>query len=280
MTDPLELGAVRGRREPSWFGSGRALLFRHGAGTGEAVAVNRVGRGESDLQGWFSYDDGTALDQGQLSRAGDRFAAVAGGNEIHLFGVSPPPPALPVLRCIVPGGPFASPTWSPDGSMLAWEARRRRARRRPGARPARAGARLLGDPRAAAGGGQPTPTGGPPTCRARRAGSPVAARKPAARRPGARVPLAARGAAPARARGAAAACASPAGRHGSRRGCALGRRRPGACCGAARGRARCACGSRSTAPRGARWRATSACRCASASRCARPAARRPPRGGG
>jgi hypothetical protein len=70
VTDPLELGAVRERRQPSWYGSGRALVFRHGAGTGEAVAVNRVGRGESDNQGWFSYDDGTELAQGQLSRAG------------------------------------------------------------------------------------------------------------------------------------------------------------------------------------------------------------------
>ena len=122
VTDPLELGAVRDRRQPSWYGSGRALLFRHGAGTGEAVAVNQVGRGESDNQGWFSYDDGTELAQGQLSRAGDRFAAVAGGNAIHLFGVSQPPPALPALRCVVPGGGLASPTWSPDGSMLAWQA--------------------------------------------------------------------------------------------------------------------------------------------------------------
>ncbi len=36
--------------------------------------------------------------------------------------MSQPPPALPALRCVVPGGPFADPTWSPDGSMLAWQA--------------------------------------------------------------------------------------------------------------------------------------------------------------
>jgi len=122
-TDPLELGPLSGRRQPSWYGSGRALVFRRTGGSGEAVAINRVGRGSADNQGWFSYDDGTELAQGQLSRAGDRLAAVAGGGkEIHLFGVAQPPPALPALRCLVPGGPLAHPVWSPDGSMLAWQA--------------------------------------------------------------------------------------------------------------------------------------------------------------
>ena len=120
VTDPLELGVVRDYREPSWLGSSHAVLFRHGAGTGETVAVNRVGGGEAERRGWFSYDDGTQLAQGQVSRAGDKLAALAGQDAIHLFGVPAPPPALPALRCIVRGGPFASPTWSPDGSMLAW----------------------------------------------------------------------------------------------------------------------------------------------------------------
>ena len=120
VTDPLELGSVRDYREPSWLGSGRAVMFRHVTGTGETVATNRVGGGEAERQGWFSYDDGTQLGQGQVSRGGDKFAALAGTGAIHLFGMASPPPALPVLRCIVRGGPFTSPTWSPDGSMLAW----------------------------------------------------------------------------------------------------------------------------------------------------------------
>jgi hypothetical protein len=60
-TDPLELGPVSGRRQPSWYGSGRALVFRRDGGSGEAVAVNRVGHDDADNHGWFSYDDGTQL---------------------------------------------------------------------------------------------------------------------------------------------------------------------------------------------------------------------------
>jgi hypothetical protein len=75
VTDPLELGVVRERRQPSWYGAGRALVFRHDPGTGETVSVNRVGGGEADDQGWFSYDDGTSLEQGQLDHGGTRLAA-------------------------------------------------------------------------------------------------------------------------------------------------------------------------------------------------------------
>ena len=101
-------------------GLGPRGAVQHVTGPGETVATNRVGGGEAERQGWFSYDDGTQIGQGQVSSGGDRFAALAGADAIHLFGVASPPPALPVLRCIVRGGSFTSPTWSPDGSMLAW----------------------------------------------------------------------------------------------------------------------------------------------------------------
>src|SRR4051794_9816091 len=83
VTDPLELGVVRDYREPSWIGSSRAVLFRYGGGTGETVAVNRVGAGEAGLEGWVSYDGGTQLGEGPLGRAGDPLPPVAGRAGSH-----------------------------------------------------------------------------------------------------------------------------------------------------------------------------------------------------
>ena len=79
VTDPLELGAVRDRRQPSWYGPGRALVFRHGAGHAARPSRSTASaRGEADDQGWFSYDDGTSLAQGQLDPGGTRLAARRG----------------------------------------------------------------------------------------------------------------------------------------------------------------------------------------------------------
>ena len=187
VTDPLELGPLSGRRQPSWYGSGRALAFRRDGGSGEAVTVNRVGRGDADNQGWFSYDDGTELAQGQLSRAGDRLAAVAGGNQIHLFGVTQPPPRCP--RCAAscragrsptrPGRPTArcSPGRPPTASTSPARCRT------CASRCATARSSASGGWRRAA-----TRTGAPPACPAR----------PPARLPPARPPPASPGPPPAR----------------------------------------------------------------------------------
>ena len=45
---------------------------------GERSRSTASARGEAERQGWFSYDDGTELGQGQMSRGGDKFAALAG----------------------------------------------------------------------------------------------------------------------------------------------------------------------------------------------------------
>jgi hypothetical protein len=183
VTDPLELGAVRAYREPSWLGAARAVLFRSTAGTGETVAVNRVGGGESERQGWFSYDDGTQLGQGQVSHGSDKLAVLAGQDAIHLLGLSAPPPVVPALRCIIGGGRFSAPTWSPDGSMLAWAEGDgvHVAGPVPDLRAPVPDCRVIRERRVAAGS---DPFWGPIDVPGAPAAAPPAAGRPAARRPG------------------------------------------------------------------------------------------------
>jgi hypothetical protein len=59
-----------------------------------------------------------------VDRGMTRFAAAAdGGSSILIYRLPAPPPALPERRCQVtgPAGSFFRPTWSPDGSTLAWQ---------------------------------------------------------------------------------------------------------------------------------------------------------------
>ena len=246
VTDPLELGVVRERRQPSWYGAGRALVFRHGAGTGETVSVNRVGRGEADDQGWFSYDDGTSLEQGQLDHGGDP-ARGGGGRE-------PDPPvrrqpaaaraAGAALRRARRAVRVADLVARRHDARLG--AGRRRARRRPGARPAPARARLLGDRPAAADRRHRPVLGRAPTCRARPSGPPPPG-KPVARKPAqARSARCGWRSASAAAR-CGCGCGSPAGRRASTRACSTAARAPAASLRRRARRGRCACASRSTA---------------------------------
>ena len=77
-----------------------------------------------DVQDWFTDPD---FDLGRWG-CGSRDDAVRGhGRRRHehpdLPRCTAPPPALPERRCQVTGaaGTFFRPTWSPDGSTLAWQ---------------------------------------------------------------------------------------------------------------------------------------------------------------
>ena len=130
--------------------------------------------------------------------------------QIHLFGVSQPPPALPALRCVVPGGPYASPTWSPDGTMLAWEQADgvHVAGPVPDLRQPVPDCSVIAQRRLTAG---TDPYWGRADVPGATSGKPPLG-KPVARKPAAGVPLAAGGAAAAREARCACGCGSPAGR--------------------------------------------------------------------
>lgn len=123
-------------QSPSWIDNRRLLVFAPYNSYSPQVFVDTVGGG---LTGWFADDlegdsafDRQLLDEGELTRSGDKLAAIRGTNvdgnwreaAIILYsvaGFSAPPSARCAIRTA--SGPLAKPTWSPDGRSLAWSDR-------------------------------------------------------------------------------------------------------------------------------------------------------------
>lgn len=122
---------------PSWVDNSHVLVFRPLAIYAAQVNVDTRGGG---WQEWFSEElggetpfDRPPLDAGELTRAGDKLALIHGTNladdwsgaTLQIYATSGFD-QLPTLACTVPrsgSGPLAHPTWSPDGTTLAWSDR-------------------------------------------------------------------------------------------------------------------------------------------------------------
>jgi hypothetical protein len=137
------LGTTHYYDEPSWLpGSDGALLFaEENALTAQVVAAG-VGMDHNNVHQWFrdsqvkpaNEEYPKAISTGELTPAGDRLAllratveygsggvAEGKGNTIVTYGVNLP--GLPVMECVISGatgGQFGRPSWSPDGTSLAW----------------------------------------------------------------------------------------------------------------------------------------------------------------
>jgi hypothetical protein len=121
-------------QSPSWIDNQRVLLFSPYNSFAPQVFVDTAG---GALQPWFadqldgdSSFDRKLVDQGELTRAGDKLAVIRGTNvegdwrgaSIQIYAVHGLGTAPAAVCAIQPlrGGPLGRPSWSPDGRMLAW----------------------------------------------------------------------------------------------------------------------------------------------------------------
>jgi Tol biopolymer transport system component len=128
FTDPSVNGVIRDYSTPSWIDNQTALLTATGIGI-DQFAIHQLGGGDTDpthFAQWFTDSGVSHMSKAQLTRAQDKLVTLAGSatENIGLYSLSAPPPATPTRECVInePGNgtTYDDPTWSPDGTALAY----------------------------------------------------------------------------------------------------------------------------------------------------------------
>ncbi|HEX8206357.1 MAG TPA: hypothetical protein VF587_09895 [Solirubrobacteraceae bacterium] len=122
---PIETyGNQFGVSQAEWIDNDHALVF---GGALKQVNVDTLDGGDYNYSTWFSKDDsGEFVSDGELSRGGDRFAAIwgYGENTQIAFWSGGPSGGEPTMACASGDNDtdesYADPSWSPDGSSVAF----------------------------------------------------------------------------------------------------------------------------------------------------------------
>lgn len=118
-----DYGYISGYLNPSWYDDSHTVIFT--LDLLPNVLIDSPGPGDGSngpSQGWFT-DPAARLAAGSINRQLTYFAGVRDdGAELRLYRMNGAPPAAPSSTCSFSGTDIANPSWSPDGSQLAYEA--------------------------------------------------------------------------------------------------------------------------------------------------------------
>ena len=145
VESPVDVfGNARFHSNASWINNNTVLattphLYDYAGNVMDSVGIDTLGGGADSYRNWFSECVSGCnsvqtlqlyrLDEGEMTRRRDKLVFLSGplggtadGTRMLIYRMRGMPPAFPTGPCHVTGatGRFSSPTWSPDGTSLAW----------------------------------------------------------------------------------------------------------------------------------------------------------------
>lgn len=123
--DEPGLGKHSGWRHPTWIDNDNVLISDPTHAFNYDVLTDTVGDTGVPIKEWFTDNGTSGLHGGEMTRQATKAAFVGGQNdeEIRIYAMSGPPPALPT-PCYTYSGPsggrYGMPSWSPDGTRLVF----------------------------------------------------------------------------------------------------------------------------------------------------------------